>query len=392
MKYGRDDMRVPKASLVIYFHYRELKYIGDSVNTTMVIGCIHTYRSGTIAQTLNNNVPVLYRQYKKPARIAIVRPRCTVTSEGIITSPDNSILTAESPNNKLAPSIVTCPICQTTDFDVFQSTNNKQPWQCDVCNRDFKVTDDFVDLTVTSGFRAKTYSERPWAGTQIFRSPFVSFAYERGWRQSFGNRGFPGPNAEFQRAMEYFKDVKGGTLIDLSCGSGLFTRRFLRSQEFDQVIAVDFSETMLRETKAGILRERGNSQNVNEQVALIRADVNRLPFKSSSIPAVYAGAAIHCWPSPQQAFAEISRILQPGGVFVASTFLFYFAPIGEIFGDEVLAPWKMLDDQINAGSRAYNWFLETDLRDLADSVGLQQFQRYRSNRFILFSVTKPQYK
>lgn len=28
------------------------------------------------------------------------------------------------------------------------------------------------------------------------RSPFVSFVYERGWRQNFNRSGFPGPDEE----------------------------------------------------------------------------------------------------------------------------------------------------------------------------------------------------
>jgi SAM-dependent methyltransferase len=56
-------------------------------------------------------------------------------------------------------------------------------------------------------------------------------------------------------------------------------------------------------------------------LALARADISRLPFVSGSIDAVHAAAAIHCWPSPACAVAEISRVLRPGGVFVASTFV-----------------------------------------------------------------------
>nr|CAB3480896.1 unnamed protein product [Digitaria exilis]CAB3482897.1 unnamed protein product [Digitaria exilis]CAB3503953.1 unnamed protein product [Digitaria exilis] len=57
------------------------------------------------------------------------------------------------------------------------------------------------------------------------------------------------------------------------------------------------------------------------RLALVRADISRLPFMNGSIDAVYAGAAIHCWPSPACAVAEISRVLRPGGVLVASTFV-----------------------------------------------------------------------
>ena len=35
---------------------------------------------------------------------------------------------------------------------------------------------------------------------------------------------------------------------------------------------------------------------------------------------------------------EISRVLQPGGVFVASTFLKTFSPLGELLGDDTVRP------------------------------------------------------
>lgn len=46
-------------------------------------------------------------------------------------------------------------------------------------------------------------------------------------------------------AMEYFKPVEGGLLVDASCGSGLFSRKFAKSGSFSGVIALDFSENML---------------------------------------------------------------------------------------------------------------------------------------------------
>ena len=39
------------------------------------------------------------------------------------------------------------------------------------------------------------------------------------------------------------------TLVDMSCGSGLFSRRFVRSGRFQGVIAADFSESMLTQAK-----------------------------------------------------------------------------------------------------------------------------------------------
>jgi ubiquinone/menaquinone biosynthesis C-methylase UbiE len=38
-------------------------------------------------------------------------------------------------------------------------------------------------------------------------------------------------------------------LVDMSCGSGLFARRFVRSGRFAGVVAADFSESMLKQAK-----------------------------------------------------------------------------------------------------------------------------------------------
>lgn len=59
------------------------------------------------------------------------------------------------------------------------------------------------------------------------------------------------PNAfsvtQFKMAQEYFESAKGGFLVDVSCGSGLFSRKFAKSGTYSGVIALDFSENMLRQ-------------------------------------------------------------------------------------------------------------------------------------------------
>lgn len=49
-------------------------------------------------------------------------------------------------------------------------------------------------------------------------------------------------------AQEYFKSAEGGLLVDVSCGSGLFSRKFAKSGTYSGVIALDFSENMLRQS------------------------------------------------------------------------------------------------------------------------------------------------
>ncbi len=138
-------------------------------------------------------------------------------------------------------------------------------------------------------------------------------------------------------AMDYLKPAFGEVLVDMSCGSGLFSRRFAKSGQFKGVVAADFSESMLQQART-FVKEDGTLGG-RTPITFLRADVARLPFATGSVSAIHAGAAIHCWPNPEAAMAEISRVLKPGGVFVASTFLVAAAALGQVLqNDELVRP------------------------------------------------------
>ncbi|GAA0162807.1 methyltransferase [Lithospermum erythrorhizon] len=246
-------------------------------------------------------------------------------------------------------------------------------FKCKNCKKTYSSKNIYLDLTVTAG--AKDYSESRPVRTELFRSPLVSFLYERGWRQSFDRSGFPGPDEEFKMAQEYFKVAEGGVLVDVSCGSGLFSRKFAQSGAYSRVIALDFSENMLRQCYDFI---KSDDSILNSNLALVRADVSRLPFSSASVDAVHAGAALHCWSSPSNAIAEINRVLRSGGVFVGTTFLRYTASTPAIL--------RPLRQQL---LQNYNYLTEEEIEDLCTSCGLINYTSKVQQSFIMFSAQKP---
>ncbi|KAG5006571.1 hypothetical protein JHK82_024515 [Glycine max] len=244
--------------------------------------------------------------------------------------------------------IFACPVCYEPLIRKGPSGLNlpaiyRSGFMCKRCKKTYSSKDRYLDLTVTAGLR--DYTEIQPARTELFRSPLVSFLYERGWRQNFRQSGFPGPDEEFKMAQEYFESAEGGLLVDVSCGSGLFSRKFAKSGTYSGVIALDFSENMLRQCYDFI--EKDNTLSTNN-IALVRADVSRLPFSSGSVDAVHAGAALHCWPSPSNAVSAVSRTPQ-----------------------------------------GYGYLTEEEIKDLCTSCGLTNYSSKIQQAFIMFTAQKP---
>lgn len=181
----------------------------------------------------------------------------------------------------------------------------------------YKIKNGYYDLRTKSEMKKTLMqqSTREFVNTNFFKIPFISAIYERGYRQNFERSGFPGIEKEFSEVKELFRASNASVVLDLSCGSGFMTRNLIKSKEFSRVIAADLSPTMLAETKRRIKEENLRLPE------LVRCDSARLPFKSNSLDAIHAGAAIHCWPQLNTSLSEVFRVLKPGGVVYASTFL-----------------------------------------------------------------------
>ncbi|CAI8597510.1 unnamed protein product [Vicia faba] len=93
-----------------------------------------------------------------------------------------------------------CPVCYkslnwTTRHALSIDTIPGSSLQCRTCQKAYVGNQTHLDLTAISG--AKNYGESMPASTELFRTPLISFLYERGWRQTFSVLGgFPGPEKE----------------------------------------------------------------------------------------------------------------------------------------------------------------------------------------------------
>lgn len=318
-----------------------------------------------------------HSQFPPPLQFSSLRFPSRIRASSVVAAVEPESI--REPQDTLEIDLFACPVCYEPLIRKGPPGFNlpaiyRSGFKCIKCNKTYSSKNIYLDLTVIAG--SKDYTEFKPAGTELFRSPLVSFLYERGWRQNFNRSGFPGPDEEFDMAQEYFKPAEGGILVDVSCGSGLFSRKFAKSGTYSRVIALDFSENMLRQTYDFM---KNDPSILSSNLALVRADVSRLPFTSGSIDAVHAGAALHCWPSPSNAIAEINRILRSGGVFVGTTFLRVSSS-----SPAILRPFTR---QRIGGN--YNYLTQEEIEDLCKSCGLTNYMNKVEQSFIMFSAQKP---
>jgi len=183
---------------------------------------------------------------------------------------------------------------------------------------------------------------------------------------------FPGPDKEFEMVRDFFEDsvamTEKSVVVDMSCATGLFTRRLATSDKYDRVIGCDYSESMLAEA-----RRRINSieSEYDTQLDLVRLDVAKIPMRTSSVNALHAGAAMHCWPDVVAGLSEIYRVLIPGGKYFGSTFLSaYFRGLQSA---EDLAGGTSNVSDLAKDSQAFQYFESVDvLKEMLVQAGFQE--------------------
>jgi SAM-dependent methyltransferase len=238
----------------------------------------------------------------------------SVSTDGPTVKEQLQSLLAGAPDNALVCPVSLEPLVKTTRF-----IGGADPqYTCSRFGTIYRPGPVYLDLVPKEAASTPIWerSLQEFVQTDFFRNPLIAFVYERGWRQGFANAGFPGIDKEFQLLQDFWgEDVLKGTLLDMSCGSGLMSRKLAEYGSAARLFAADYSEVMLLET-----RRRFSDESSLAMPELVRCDVARLPFATDALDGVHAGAALHCWPALEDGLREVCRSLTPGGKFFATTF------------------------------------------------------------------------
>lgn len=111
--------------------------------------------------------------------------------------------------------------------------------------------------------------------------------------------------------FDQFQIPAHGRLLELGCGPGLLWQRNSGQLPDWEVTLSDFSAGMLAQA-------RSNLQGIKTfKFAVVEAQV--IPFADNSLDAVIANHMLYHVPDRNRAYAEIQRVLKPGGQLYAAT-------------------------------------------------------------------------
>ncbi|MFT3906734.1 MAG: malonyl-ACP O-methyltransferase BioC [Steroidobacteraceae bacterium] len=129
--------------------------------------------------------------------------------------------------------------------------------------------------------------------------------------------------------LDFFR-LEPQRILDLGCGTGLGSAALVKRFPRAQVMAVDLAPGMLREAR--------RHARWWKRFSRICADANALPLADGSVDLIFSNLMLQWCDQPDRVFAELRRVLKPGGLLLFATF-------GPETLRELRAAWSVVDDR-----------------------------------------------
>lgn len=111
--------------------------------------------------------------------------------------------------------------------------------------------------------------------------------------------------------MSFLDGNEPETIAELGCGGGRNAAELLKRFPNAKVTAVDYSEVSVEKTK------KTNQVAIDSgRCKVLQGDVSSLSFSDGNIDLATAFETIYFWSGLERCFAEVARVLKPGGRFL----------------------------------------------------------------------------
>lgn len=136
-------------------------------------------------------------------------------------------------------------------------------------------------------------------------------------------------------------------VIDLGCGTGYFTASLQEKYPQATIVAVDLAEGMLAVAK----------NKLHDAASFVAGDAEALPFACHSVDVIFSSLALQWCHNNAALFAELNRVLKPGGQLIFST-------LGPETLHELKAAWHQVDNLVHVNhfisAEQLQWHLQRD--------------------------------
>lgn len=132
------------------------------------------------------------------------------------------------------------------------------------------------------------------------------------WGEGFLSPGGP---AEVARLIAD-ADLRGASVLDIGCGAGGVDIALVRAHEAGYVTGIDVEDTVLASARVLIGRE-----GLTARIGVAKVAPGPLPFPSGTFDVVFSKDSIVHIADKHALMREVSRVLKPGGRFIASDWL-----------------------------------------------------------------------
>lgn len=138
-------------------------------------------------------------------------------------------------------------------------------------------------------------------------------------------------------------------ILDLGCGTGYGLRQLGRRYPRARLLGLDIAETMVRRARA----QSGLWGRMTGRCAFACGDAERLPLAPGSVDMVVSNLSLQ-WCDPPAVFAEVGRVLRPGGLLMFSS-----------FGPDTLRELRAAWGTVDAAPHVHGFI---DMHDLGDML------------------------
>lgn len=98
--------------------------------------------------------------------------------------------------------------------------------------------------------------------------------------------------------------------LDVGCGGGMNVRRMLELSPKGKVAGIDISDESVNKSR------KVNCDKLGKRCSIKNGSADSIPYQDEKFDVVTAFETIYFWPDIPKAFAEVLRVLKPGGTFM----------------------------------------------------------------------------